>query len=45
MDLITINLFQPQDRSKGTSKKMQLKRDNSYATGLAQSPLSSPEEV
>lgn len=34
----------PQDRSKGTSKKMQLKRGNSYATGLAQSPLSSPEE-
>jgi len=42
---LIFSLFQPQDRSKGTSKKMQLKRDNSYAAGLAQSRLSSPEEV
>ncbi|CAG2216764.1 SNX17 [Mytilus edulis] len=34
----------PQDRSKGTSKKVQLKRDNSYGMGLAQSALPSPEE-
>lgn len=34
----------PQDRSKGTAKKVQLKRDNSYGMGLAQSALPSPEE-
>ncbi|XP_052086333.1 sorting nexin-17-like [Mytilus californianus] len=34
----------PHDRSKGTAKKVQLKRDNSYGMGLAQSSLPSPEE-
>lgn len=34
----------PQDRIKGQSKKVQLKRDSSYATGLVSSQLSSPIE-